>query len=395
MNFFQPKQYYLIKQKTMIKQLLKLFAVGVGLCIAQSGFSQTYPYDLGSNNPLETAVPFLRVSPDARSGAMGDIGTAISPDANAVFWNSAKLPFADNPVGISLSYTPWLANLEVSDLHLLNLGGYYKLDEEQVINVMVKYFSLGELQVTNSASDLLQVENPQEFAIQGGYSRKLSEAFGIGVNLKWIHSDLTKGNSGVVGLVKAGTSVAGDINAYFDPVGSGTGKADWAFGATISNLGAKIEYVEATGDKDFLPTNLSLGANLGLDIDKFNDLSFGLDINKLLVPTPEDNDDTSWRDESVISSIFSSWGDAPDGFSEELKEFQVSIGGEYGYNDQFFGRAGFFYENDDKGARQYATLGAGLKYNVATFNFAYLLATGDSQSPLDKTLRFSLNFDLE
>lgn len=361
------------------------------LFISDCCFSQGSPSGGDFNgNPIQTAVPFLRISPDARSGAMGDVGLALSPDANAVFWNSAKLPFTEANSGIALAYTPWLANLDVNDIHLINVGGYTKLDDEQALNASIKYFSLGETQFRRTAQDPEVTENPQEFAVQFGYSRKLSEITGLGVNLKYISSDLAR-NQGSQNY-KVGTAVAGDVNFFVDPIS--TGNADFAFAATISNIGSKISYVEGSEIKDFLPTNFGVGANVDLEMDDVNSVSFALDANKLLVPTPENVGDTSFNDESVINALFSSWGDAPGGFSEELQEFQVSLGGEYNYNDQFFGRAGYFYENDYKGGRQYATLGAGVTYEITTFNFAYLFSTNNSNSPLDKTLRLSLEFDI-
>lgn len=341
-------------------------------------------------NPIQTAVPFLRISPDARSGAMGDVGLAISPDANAVFWNSAKLPFTEDDAGIALSYTPWLANLNVNDIHLINAGGYYKLDDDQALSASLKYFSLGEADFRRTANDPPYKDNPQEFAFQAGYSRKLSEQFGLGINLKYINSDLVR-NQGDANS-KVGSAVAGDINTYYKSAENSN--IDYAFAATISNLGSKISYVEGSQNQDFLPTNFGLGASLGLDVNEYSKLSFALDANKLLVPTPASSVDVKFKEKSVIESIFSSWGDAPGGFSEELKEFQVSLGSEYDYNDQFFGRVGYFHESNTKGARQYATLGAGLRYNVTKFNFAYLFTTNNSNSPLDKTLRFSIEFDL-
>jgi len=375
-----------------------LVAAVITLCVGTS-FAQQGPdisgQDPSAFNPIQTAVPFLRISPDARSGAMGDVGLAITPDANAVFWNSAKLPFIeDQNAGISLSYTPWLANLDVNDIHVINASGFYKLDDLAALSGSIKYFSLGETSFRETATGPEVLGNPQEFVIQAGYSRKLSEVFGIGVNLKYINSDLADGQlpSGSTSVIQAGNSVAGDINAYFDP--EQKGNADWSFGASLSNLGAKISYVEESAEEDFLPTNFGIGSNVAIGLDEVSKLSFSLDANKLLVPTPNGVSDNSWRDQTVVESIFSSWGDAPDGFSEELKEFLISAGTEYDYNDQFFGRAGYFYENDSKGGRQYATLGAGVKYNAANFNFAYLFATSNSQSPLDKTLRFSLDFDI-
>ncbi len=380
--------------KTIKTLFFTMLISGVSLsALSQPDDPPITPVGQTQINALQTAVPFMRVSPDARSGAMGDVGLAISPDANSVFWNSAKLPFAESPLGVTLSYTPWLAALDLNDIYLVNAGAYYKLDDVQAISAMVKYFSLGELTIRNSVGEKLQVDNPQEFAIQGGYSRALSDAMGIGVNLKWIHSNLTKGNAGVIGEVTSGNSIAGDLNWYFDPVEAGN--LDMSYGASISNIGSKISYTDNTGQEDFLPTNLGLGAAAGFDVGNLSKLNLSLDFNKLLVPTPESQVDESFKEKSVLSGMFGSFGDAPDGFSEEIKEFQISIGGEYDYNDQFFARAGYFHEDDTKGGRQYATLGAGVKYNVANFNFAYLLATNGSQSPLDKTLRFSLDFNLE
>lgn len=378
-----------------MKHFYRIFFISIACFLGFQTFGQSDPISppqtigqSGDSHPIQTAVPFLRISPDARSGAMGDVGIAISPDANSVFWNSAKLPFAEENGGISLAYTPWLANLNVDDVHLLNLGGYKQLDDVSALSAAVKYFSLGETEFRRNANDPAYIANPEEFAIQGGYSRKLSEVSGIGVNLKYIHSDLSD-NQGNVNT-KVGKAVAGDINYYFNPVGGEV--ADWSFGATLTNLGSKVSYVEDASDseKDFLPTNFGLGANVELAVSDYSNVSFALDANKLLVPTPTGD----FRSEPVLGSIFSSWGDAPGGFSEEMKEVNVALGGEYDYNDQFFGRAGFFYEHDEKGGRQYATLGAGFKHNVANFNFAYLFATNDQNNPLDGTLRFSLDFDL-
>jgi len=379
----------------MMKPILFLFALLTVAFSAQAQDPDITPIGQQfSGNPLQTAVPFMRISPDARSGAMGDVGIALSPDANAVFWNSAKLPFIDDQAaGISLSFTPWLSSLDVNDLYIVNAAAYYNLDDNQTISGMIKYFSLGDVQFRQTGLEDAVTENPQEFAVQLGYSTKLSDIAGLGVNMKYIHSDLAKGQTtGSGSQVEAGNAVAGDVNFYMDP--NEAGNMDFAFGATITNLGTKIGYIQDSQNKDFLPTNLGLGTSFDFGIDEFNSLGLALDVNKLLVPTPENIFDDTWKDQSVAEALFGSFGDAPGGFSEEIKEFQASIGAEYNYNDQFFGRAGFFHEDADKGARQYATLGAGLKYNVANFNFAYLFATGQSQSPLDKTLRFSVDFDI-
>jgi len=365
------------------------------LLVTGNAFSQITP--AGSDfegNPIQTAVPFLRLSPEARAGGMGDVALATNPNANAVFWNSAKLPFTEDDAGIALAYTPWLAGLGVDDIHLINAGGFLKTgDDLGAFNFAVRYFSLGETTFRTTQQDIGVVQNPQEFALQAGYSRKLSDVTGIGVNLKYINSDLASGQVVQGSVVQEGTGVAGDLNFYFDPVSNGN--ADWSFATGITNIGSKISYLENSDEKDFLPTNFGLGTNVILNTGSNSELSFALDANKLLVPTPDNIGDTSFRDEGVINAVFSSWGDAPDGFSEELREFQVSLGGEYNYNDQFFGRAGFFHEDETKGNRQYATLGAGAQLqDVGIVNFAYLFATNNNNSPLDGTLRFSIEFDI-
>ncbi len=383
----------------MNNRLIKTLCFCFFLSFLTNSFGQTPTDSLNTNgsrfygNPIQTAVPFLRINPEARAGGMGDTGLATKPDATSVQWNSAKIPFAKKPIGINLAYTPWLANLGVDDVYMLAGGGYYKLDEYNSLNFGIKYFSLGETVFRQNAFDTGTPDNPQEFAIQGGYSRKVSDVTGLGVNLKYINSDLASGQNVSGFAIKTGQAIAGDLNFYFDPLDEGK-TADWSFAATISNLGSKISYLENDSQKDFLPTNLGLGADVIFEMANESDFEIGLDLNKLLVPTPKSLNDTSYRDESVIGGLFSSFGDAPGGFSEELEEWQVSVGTEYSFRDQFFGRAGYFYENKNKGNRNYLTLGAGLNWDVTTVNFAYLFSTGNSYSPLDKTLRFSVEFDL-
>lgn len=365
------------------------------LLITGDALSQITP--TGSDfegNPIQTAVPFLRLSPEAQAGGMGDAALATDPDANAVFWNSAKLPFTDEDAGVALAYTPWLAGLNVDDIHLINAGGFVKTgDDLGAFNFAVRFFSLGETTFRQTQLDPGVVQNPQEFALQAGYSRKLGEVTGIGVNLKYINSDLASGQIVNGSTVEEGTAVAGDLNFYFDPVSNGN--ADWSFATGITNIGSKIAYLENSDVQDFLPTNFGIGTNVALSTGGNSTVSFALDANKLLVPTPENIGDSDFRDQGVINAIFTSWSDAPDGFSEEIREFQVSLGGEYNYNEQFFGRGGFFYEDESKGNRQYATLGAGARLqNIGVANFAYLFATNNNNSPLDGTLRFSLEFDL-
>lgn len=358
------------------------------------GISTSLEAQVDPINVVTTAVPFLRISPDARSGGMGDVGVATSPDANAGFWNIGKVAFNESKGGIAASYTPWLKDV-VNDVFLASLSGYYKFDENQALNASLRYFSLGNIQFTDANGNPLQSFKPREFGFDIGYSRKLSSKAGLGVALRYINSDLASAQAGY----KAGSSVAGDIGFYYDAKNA---SADgWAFGAVLSNLGAKISYTDNADQKDFIPANLGLGTTWTKNFNAQNRLTFGLDLNKLLVPTPPLNPTAQeladYRSKSVVGSWFSSFGDAPDGFGEELKEFQVSLGGEYTYNNQFSLRAGYFHEHSTKGNRRYFTMGLGVKYNVFGLNFSYLLPSGAgvSRNPLSNTLRFSVLFDLD
>ncbi len=355
-------------------------------------------------NVVTTAVPFLRISPDARAGAMGELSLATSPDASASYFNLAKVPFNESPGGVNVTYTPWLKKL-VNDVYLASVSGYYKFDELQAISASLRYFNLGSIQFTDFNGNALNQSNPREFGFDLGYSRKLSDNLGIGVGLKYIHSNLASGSYGG-NTYKAGNAVAGDIGLYYRAL-SEAGQG-WAFGLAMTNLGSKISYTDNADQKDFIPANFGLGTTYTKVLDESNKITFGVDLNKLLVPTPPVVADpqnptaadsakfTAYRNKSVLGSWFSSFGDAPGGFSEELKEFQVSLGAEYWYNNQFALRAGYFYEDKTKGNRRYFTTGVGIKYNVFGLNFSYLVPvnSGVNQNPLANTLRFSLVFDL-
>jgi len=350
-------------------------------------------------NVVTTAVPFLRISPDARSGGMGDIGVATSPDASSGFWNIGKVAFNESKGGIAATYTPWLKNL-VNDVYLASLAGYYKLDETSAVNASLRYFSLGNIQFTDGVGNSWGSGKPREFSFDVGYSRKLSDKLGLGIALRYINSDLTNGVPSGSTTYKAGNSVAGDIGFYYD--GKNETGDGFAFGATLSNLGAKISYTGNADSKDFIPANLGLGSTWTKNFNDDNKLTFGLDINKLLVPTPpadltDPNAIADYRKKGVVSSWFGSFGDAPGGFKEELKEFQVSAGAEFWYQNQFALRAGYFFEDKTKGNRRYFTAGIGVKYNIFGLNFSYLLPSGSgvTQNPLSNTLRFSVLFDLD
>ena len=359
-------------------------------------------------NVVTSAVPFLRISPDARAGGMGDLGVATSPDANSSFWNLAKTPFAANKYGVGLTYTPWLKDLGLNDVYLLSAAGYYQIDELQAFSGSVRYFSLGNIQFTDGAGNDFGEGRPRELGVDIGYSRKLSDQLGIGIALRYIHSNLVGNLADQNTTYQAGNAVAGDISLFYsglDENGQG-----FNFGAALTNLGSKIGYTKDATQKDFIPANLGIGAVYTKAFDEINKISLGIDVNKLLVPTPPkyidnsnpDSDslneiiNTNYRGKGIVKSWISSFGDAPGGFGEEMREFQVSVGAEYAYNDQFFARAGYFYEDKTKGNRKYFTLGLGIKYNVFGLNFSYLIPSGAgiTRNPLSNTLRFGLVLDL-
>lgn len=349
-------------------------------------------------NVVTSAVPFLRISPDARAGGMGDLGVATSPDANAQFYNVAKYALANKTSGIGATYTPWLKDLGLNDVYLASLAGYYKLDETQAISTSLRYFSLGNIQFTDNLGYDLNAFRPREFSLDAGYSRKLSENLSLGVAIRYINSNLAGGQAVNGVSYKAGSAVAGDIGVYYSRLaedGSGL-----SLGAAMTNLGSKVGYTSDANQKDFIPANLTVGAVYTYVSNEVNKLSFGIDLHKLLVPTPPDLGDSAglatYRTKGVVGSWFSSFNDAPGGFAEELREFAVSVGAEYTYNEQFSVRSGYFYENPTKGNRQYFSMGAGFKYNALGINLSYLIpsGTGVNRNPLSNTIRFSLFFDL-
>ena len=349
-------------------------------------------------NVVTSAVPFLRISPDARSGGMGDVGIATTPDANSAFWNLAKTPFNTNKGGVSVTYTPWLKDLGLNDVYLFSGTGYLKLSDEEAISASLRYFSLGNIQFTDNLGNDLSSFRPREFAFDAGYSRKLSTKLSIGVALRYINSNLASGTINGVSY-KAGSSVAGDLSLFHNGAKADGSGLNW--GVAISNLGSKISYTSDATQKDYIPANIGIGVAYTKVIDESNKVTFGLDLHKLLVPTPPSVGDSAglakYRSQGVVNSWFKSFGDAPGGFSEEVKEVQASLGAEYWYNNQFALRAGYFYENPIKGNRKYFTLGAGLKYNSFGLNFSYLLPSGNgvNRNPLSNTLRFSLFFDFD
>ena len=375
--------------------MLKL-SMGV-VCVLSAIGSQAQTVD--PINVVTSAVPFLRISPDARAGGMGELGVATSPDANSQFYNLAKYPFSTSKGAVALTYTPWLKDLGLNDVYLTTLAGYYKLDELQTISGSLRYFSLGNIQFTDNLGNDLNSFRPREFAIDAGYARKLSEKLSLGVALRYINSNLA-GGAAVNGVsYKAGQAVAGDIGLYYTTMTEQ--ETGWNFGLALTNLGSKIGYTDDATQKDFIPANLGLGAVYTNTFNEVNKISFGVDVMKLMVPTPPNLGDSAglaeYRSQGVVSSWFTSFVDAPGGFSEELQEFYFAFGGEYWYNNQFAFRAGYFYENQNKGNRQYFTMGAGIKYNIFGLNFSYLIPSGSgvNRNPLSNTIRFSLIFDFD
>lgn len=357
-------------------------------------------------NTITTAVPFLMIAPDARHGAMGDAGVASSPDANSMHWNPAKYAFIDKQMGFSLSFSPWLRKL-VNDIYLGYLTGYYKIDDRQTVAVGLRYFSLGEILFTDEIGNPMNYYNPYEFAVDATYARKFSEKWSGGLAARFIYSNLTLGQFVGGTESNAGISVAADVSVYYqNEIEMGAIDGMFAWGLNISNIGAKIAYNQTSTQKDFIPTNLKIGPSLQINIDEYNSMTFMLDVNKLLVPTPPIYDTTfdsegnpniaAGRnpDVSVVQGMIQSWYDAPDGFSEEMREFSFGGGVEYWYNKLFAIRGGFFYEDKTKGNRKFFTLGAGLKYNVFGIDFAYLIPL-EQQNPLENTLRFTLLFDFD
>ena len=363
-----------------------VFSLWTGIVIGQTTSAGTSLIGQDSTNKvITTAVPFLGITPDARAAGMGDTGVATAPDVNSAYWNAAKLVFVDKAYGVSASYTPWLGKI-INDMYIFHLSGYYKINREQAVAVSMKYFDLGEVQFNQGPdpNDYLGRYNPREFSFDVTYSRLLTEHFSIGGSLRYIYSNLTGYLSTNSFDARPGTSVAVDFGAYY------TKPMVWknavlSLGGSISNLGGKISYSDAN-NKDFLPTNLRLGGALKMDLDALNTLTFALDFNKLMVPSPYPGS----KSKTMLAGVLGSFTDATGGFKEEMQEITTSFGTEYWYKDVFAGRLGYFYESKAKGNRQYLTLGTGFRYEKYGIDVAYLVPTNGRESALAETLRFTI-----
>lgn len=395
-------------KKSLVPALLAI--IGIMMGTATDVRSQITPKCINGNNPITgercanavtSAVPFLRIVPDARGGAMGDVGIATSADPNGMHYNQSKLAFSDKNISLAATYTPWMRNLGLNDVYLAYLAGYFKIDKFQTAGFGLRYFSLGDIEFTDENGQSLGQGRPNEFEITGAYSRKLTERFSAAVGAKFIYSNLATGRVVEGNEIKPGVAGAADISfTYKAPIEINNVKNELTIGGVLSNLGSKITYTNSI-NRDYIPSNLGIGAAWKVNLDEYNTLTFTTDFNKLLVPTPrpeidEDGDDIpDYKQFSSVRGVFKSFGDAPGGFSEELKEITLGAGLEYWYDDQFAVRTGYFYEHYSKGNRKYFSVGLGVKYNVFGLNFSYLVPTTNQRNPLDNTLRFSLLFDFE
>lgn len=426
----------------MIKKLTYLLIGTLGFTAsvnAQGLPNQEAKADQIQLNTITTAVPFMMIGPDSRSGGMGELGAGISPDANSIHWNTSKLAFAEKNADISLSYSPWLRTL-VKDIHLSYLSGYKKIGKKHAVGGAVRFFSLGNITFTDQNNQVIRDFTPSEFALTGSYAFLLSKKFSIGLNGNFVYSNLTGGIDVLGSDTKPAIGGSADISfSYYDrEIKLGKKKGTIGVGLIISNIGNKMRYTSSQDVSDFQPTNLRLGFNMDMELDQYNTLGFGLDLNKLMVPTPAiqvttDQGETIWlgntKDQGPIAGMFTSFGDAPgrvieneageaitdesqipsdinyskegdvfirkgSKFGEELREINFSIGMEYWYNKLFAFRMGYFNEHASKGNRKYLTFGAGVRYKVFGLDFSYLAAF-QRNHPLANTIRFTLKFTFD
>jgi hypothetical protein len=385
----------------------KFALVVVSVCVAFTSFAQALSTAELANrvNTITTAVPFLRITGDTRSGGMGDVGIAISPDANGAQLNGAKMAFIDKDYGVGLSFTPWLKSL-VGDIYLANITGFYRIKEVQTIHASLRYFSLGQIQYTDEyGNNTIQV-HPNEFYLDAGYSRRFGDIAAVGATLRFIYSNIAPNAGTATESVKPGIAGAADITVMIDKKFEpkrGDISHELLWGLAITNLGSKMSYTSNVV-KDFIPTNLGIGFGYKVHLDRNDTHTIGayLDLNKLLVPTPQYTYDsatqtnipnTSYKSESVIKGVITSFYDAPGGALEELRSISTGVGVEYYYKKMFGLRMGYFYESPEKGNRNFLTVGATIKYNVATLHMSYLVPTSNQRNPLDNTFSFSLAFE--
>lgn len=348
-------------------------------------------------NPITTAAPFLLIAPDARAGGMGDVGVATSPDAYSQHWNASKFAFMDKQFMVGIVYTPWLREL-TNDVFLGGFSFANKIDDRSAWAASLKYFNLGEIDLTDIDGTPEGTEKLNEFSVDGSYALKLSETYSMGVTLRYIRSDL--GIESANSTINPVNTFAVDVSGYFQSEEKSYGNFNgiWRGGFNVSNIGPKVSYTN-DGQENYIPTNLKLGGGFDFILDRSNNVSINLEFNKLLVPTPSisqsENGGPPYAQEDVnfFSGIFKSFNDAPDGFKEELKEVTWGLGAEYIYENAFALRAGYFNESDLKGMRKYFTVGTGFKFKSSKIDISYLFNASEIKNPLENTLRFSLSFD--
>lgn len=392
----------------MRKYSMRAALLSAALCSTISMSAVTVSDESGASfNPLQTAIPSLSIAPDAVGGGMGDVGAATRPDNSAQHWNASKYALAESKGGFSVSYTPWLRRI-VNDIDLAYLSGYYKPTDRTAIGASFRYFSMGEINLTGAPDTQgnpvpMGTANPYELAVDASFSMMLSEYWSGGVALRFIYSDLFNGVDDDDYSSTGG--VGADITFSFrKPVEIHGNTSYGGFGVAITNIGNKVSY-DNGATQQFIPTNFRMGGSFEYAFDQYNALQLAVDINKLLVPTPYGSLDLyeseeEWRaarneyyDTKSIPGIFKSLGDAPGGFKEEMREFTFSVGLEYSYNRKFLVRGGYFNENQYKGNRKYFTVGAGFNLSIFQLNAAYVI-TKAPNNPLDRTLRFTLGFDM-
>ena len=378
----------------MIKKIMKkLILIFIGVVTTNA---------IAQDRTITTGVPFLQIAADARAAGMGDIGVATSPDTYSQQWNPAKYAFATDKQGFSVSYTPYLTDI-VNDISLGQVTYYNRFNDRSAFAGSIRYFGLGEIELRENANDVPRLVSPNEFAIDGSYSLHLSDYFSMAVGGRFIHSNLKVASDN--GDASPASTFAVDIAGYYqsEEIAYSDFNGRWRGGFNIQNLGPKISYDNDEFNNNFLPANLKIGGGFDFILDEYNKIGVNLEFNKLLVPTPQ-FESTDTTDETIqkredyrkigwASGIFKSFGDAPGGFSEELKEVTYALGAEYEYQDSFSLRSGYFHESDEKGSRKFFSLGAGFKYNVVKVDVSYLFSASKVKNPLENTLRFSLTFN--
>lgn len=395
-------------KKTASLALLCLLA---GTAIAQNAATTNWTgQNVDHKNYISTGMPILLIAPDAVGSALGDAGAATTPDLYSSHWNNAKFAFIEGNMGVGLTYTPWLRNLHVGDMNLFYLSGYYRINSRSTAAASLTYFTLGDIDNTDEDGQILQTLHPNEFAFDATYALQLTDNLSLGASGRFIRSDLTNGavisSDGEHTTTHAANSLAADIGVYYQK--EYNVHHSYAFGANISNLGAKLSYSDDDNDKEFLPANLRIGGRYTYSFDSYNKLSALVDLNKLLVPTRPysldgvdyptryANNLTEYNNIGSVQGAMQSFFDAPGGFKEELQELQLSVGAEYWYAETFAARLGYFFEHPNKGGRQYFTIGAGLRYNIFHFDLSYLVPTTKiSTSPLANTIRIGLSVEFK